>query len=96
LSTHAGTQVADWGPKIEKIVEWFGALQEVDVEGVPPALRPGTDEAGEGGSRLRADTPVEFAERCVRRAAGAAAGGLPSQPRVPVAEPLAYRSYFDQ
>lgn len=48
--------MADWGPKIEGIVEWFGQLQEVDVEGVPPALR--ADVEGEGA--LRADVPQQF------------------------------------
>lgn len=52
-------QVADWGRKIEGIVEWFGQLQEVDVEGVPPALRADV----EGASTLRPD-------EVVRRAAG--------------------------
>ena len=31
--------MADWGPKIASVVQWFGQLAEVDVEGVPPALR---------------------------------------------------------
>ncbi|PSC73462.1 glutamyl-tRNA(Gln) amidotransferase subunit chloroplastic mitochondrial [Micractinium conductrix] len=52
-------EVADWGRKIEGIVEWFGQLQEVDVEGVPPALRADV----EGASTLRPD-------EVVRRAAG--------------------------
>lgn len=38
-------EVADWGPKIEGIVEWFGQLQGVDVEGVPPALRADVEAA---------------------------------------------------
>ena len=46
--------MADWGPKIEGIVEWFGALQAVDVEGVPPALRADV----EGESVLRPDAPA--------------------------------------
>lgn len=37
-------EVADWGPKIESIVEWFGQLQEVDVEGVPPALQADVEQ----------------------------------------------------
>ncbi|EFN52154.1 hypothetical protein CHLNCDRAFT_15467, partial [Chlorella variabilis] len=44
-------EVADWGPKLESIVEWFGQLQGVDVEGVPPALRADV----EAQSTLRAD-----------------------------------------
>lgn len=38
-------EVAEWGPKIEGIVEWFGQLQGVDVEGVPPALRADLEAA---------------------------------------------------
>ena len=52
-----GAQVAEWGPKLEGIVEWFGQLQEVDVEGVPPALRADV----EGQSSLRADQPRRYA-----------------------------------
>ena len=52
-------QVAEWGPKLEGIVEWFGQLQEVDVEGVPPALRADV----EGQSSLRADQPRLYASQ---------------------------------
>jgi aspartyl-tRNA(Asn)/glutamyl-tRNA(Gln) amidotransferase subunit C len=51
--------VAEWGPKLEGIVEWFGQLQEVDVEGVPPALRADV----EGQSSLRADQPRRYASQ---------------------------------
>eukprot|EP00887_Chlorella_sp_A99_P006775 scaffold2.g6775.t1 len=47
-------EVADWQPKIASIVEWFGQLQEIDVQGVPPALRADV----EGDSRLRPDEPA--------------------------------------
>lgn len=43
--SHPAMQVAEWGPKIEGIVEWFGQLQGVDVEGVPPALRADVEAA---------------------------------------------------
>ena len=52
-------QVADWGPKIEGIVDWFGQLQEVDVEGVPPALRADV----EGQDVLRPDEPRRYAHQ---------------------------------
>lgn len=52
-------QVKDWAPKIEGIVEWFGQLQEVDVEGVPPALRAEVETE----NFLRADTPVQYEAR---------------------------------
>jgi aspartyl-tRNA(Asn)/glutamyl-tRNA(Gln) amidotransferase subunit C len=47
-------QVADWAPKIESIVEWFGQLEKVDVEGVPPAVRADL----EGENTLREDEVV--------------------------------------
>jgi Asp-tRNA(Asn)/Glu-tRNA(Gln) amidotransferase C subunit len=54
-------QVKDWAPKIEGIVDWFGQLQEVDVEGVPPALRAEVETE----NFLREDEPRQCAERCV-------------------------------
>ncbi len=63
----------EWTPQIERIVEWFDQLQQIDVEGVSPSLRGGTDGAEErdaqarGGdgsqSGLRLDEPVEYEER---------------------------------
>lgn len=44
------------GPQIERIVDWFGQLQQVDVSGVPPAMRGGASR-GEDTSWLRPDTP---------------------------------------
>ena len=52
-------EAAAWGPKIEGIVEWFGQLQEVDLEGVPPALRANLED----GNALRADESREFEAR---------------------------------
>ncbi|KAI7844031.1 hypothetical protein COHA_002371 [Chlorella ohadii] len=49
-------EVADWGPKIENIVEWFGQLQEIDVEGVPPALQADVEQGA-----LRPDEAVRYA-----------------------------------
>lgn len=60
-------QVKDWAPKIEGIVEWFGQLQEVDVEGVPPALRAEV----ESENFLRADAPREYEHRSLGSCAGA-------------------------
>jgi len=48
-------EVADYTPKIESIVEWFGELAGVDVEGVPPALR-----ACDSDSKLREDVAVDY------------------------------------
>ena len=49
----------DWAPKIEGIVDWFGQLQEVDVEGVPPALRAEVDS----DNCLREDEPRHYDNR---------------------------------
>lgn len=52
-------EAAEWAPKIAGIVEWFGQLQAVDVEGVPPALRADVDAA----ASLRPDLPQPFENR---------------------------------
>ena len=54
-------EAAEWGPKMAIIVEWFGQLQEVDVEGVPPALRATVGDA----NLLRSDQQHEFENRQV-------------------------------
>eukprot|EP00245_Coleochaete_scutata_P006192 TRINITY_DN20403_c0_g1_i1.p1 TRINITY_DN20403_c0_g1~~TRINITY_DN20403_c0_g1_i1.p1 ORF type:complete len:160 (+),score=18.20 TRINITY_DN20403_c0_g1_i1:23-502(+) len=59
-------QAADWSPKIGSIVDWFSQLQEIDVEGIPPATRAG---GGEEGNVMRVDTPHDFTERAEMLAA---------------------------
>ena len=54
-------EAAEWGPKIAGIVEWFGQLQEVDLEGVPPAVRADVGDA----NLLRPDQPHDFENRQV-------------------------------
>ena len=49
---------AEMGPQIERLVEWVGQLQQVDVSGVPPAMR-GVESRQEDTSWLRADEAVE-------------------------------------
>lgn len=61
----AGLQVADWTPKIEGIVEWFGQLEKVDVEGVPPALRADV----EAENTLREDVVVQSEPDLLQQAA---------------------------
>lgn len=51
-------QVADWDPKISRIVDWFGQLQAVDVEGVAPAVH-----AHDARGALRPDEPVTYGAR---------------------------------
>ena len=57
----------EWSEQIESIVAWFGQLQEVDVEGVEPAMRGGVVGEGrdEEGSRLRRDVGRVYEARCV-------------------------------
>lgn len=52
------SEVSEWEPKINSIVEWFGQLQAVDVEGVKPAVH-----ARDDGSVLRPDEPVTYPAR---------------------------------
>jgi aspartyl/glutamyl-tRNA(Asn/Gln) amidotransferase C subunit len=52
-------EAAEWGPKISSIVEWFGQLQQVDLDGVPPALRADVEDS----NLLRPDEPKEFSAR---------------------------------
>jgi aspartyl/glutamyl-tRNA(Asn/Gln) amidotransferase C subunit len=54
-------EAAEWGPKIAGIVEWFGQLQQVDLEGVPPAVRADIGDA----NLLRPDQPRDFENRLV-------------------------------
>ena len=54
-------EAAEWGPKISSIVEWFGQLQQVDLEGVPPSLRADVGD----DTVLRPDQQQDFPERCV-------------------------------
>jgi len=50
------SEAAEWGPKIEGILDWFGELQQIDLEGVPPALRADLEDS----SHLREDNPQKF------------------------------------
>lgn len=51
------------GGQIERIVDWFGALQEIDVSGVDPALKAtveSEEQGPDGISNLRSDTPSRY------------------------------------
>lgn len=80
----------DWQGKIGSVIDWFGQLQAVDVEGVPPASRPafGTDAAA--GLHLRADEPqrVEGAEGLLAQAP-ARDGDFVKVPRIATGETTA-------
>ncbi|KAK9699810.1 hypothetical protein RND81_08G196800 [Saponaria officinalis] len=51
-------EVEEFGPKIQKVVDWFGQLQAVDLESIEPALRSDID-----GDNLRGDVPLNFENR---------------------------------
>lgn len=53
-------EAADWEPKIASIVDWFGQLQQVNLEGVEPSLRANIED---GNAYLRKDIPHDFAGR---------------------------------
>lgn len=48
-----------WQPKIANIIKWFDQLQQMDLDGVPPALRASL----ENEDTLRQDDPSDFEER---------------------------------
>mmetsp|Transcript_5809 Transcript_5809/g.11864 ORF Transcript_5809/g.11864 Transcript_5809/m.11864 type:complete len:151 (-) Transcript_5809:351-803(-) len=61
-------EVAAWTPQFQQITEWFAQLQELDLDGVEPAIRAGLEEnvfredvpvAFEGWSELLGDVPTE-------------------------------------
>lgn len=52
-------EVEEFGPKLEQIVDWFGQLQEVDLENISPAIRA---DVGNHNT-LRSDVPSIFEAR---------------------------------
>eukprot|EP00270_Netrium_digitus_P002379 TRINITY_DN12704_c0_g1_i12.p1 TRINITY_DN12704_c0_g1~~TRINITY_DN12704_c0_g1_i12.p1 ORF type:complete len:170 (+),score=31.47 TRINITY_DN12704_c0_g1_i12:249-758(+) len=55
-------EVSSFSESLGRIVEWFGELQQIDVEGVPPAIRVGED-ASEGELSGQPDEPTPFPYR---------------------------------
>ncbi|KAJ0666501.1 putative glu-tRNAGln amidotransferase C subunit, glu-tRNAGln amidotransferase superfamily, subunit C [Helianthus annuus] len=51
-------EAEEFAPKIQQVVDWFGQLQDVDLQSVEPAIRPDT----EAGS-FREDSPETFDNR---------------------------------
>lgn len=72
------SQVADWTPKILKIVAWFDQLQEVDVDGVEPYA---SGEAG-GEFRTRLDAVAAFDPAAALVDAPAMEGGFVRVPKI--------------
>jgi aspartyl-tRNA(Asn)/glutamyl-tRNA(Gln) amidotransferase subunit C len=53
-------QAAEWQPKINSVIDWFGQLQQIDLSGVQPAIH-GTEASQL--NMLRADQPMLNEER---------------------------------
>eukprot|EP00242_Pyramimonas_sp_CCMP2087_P007421 CAMPEP_0198211468 /NCGR_PEP_ID=MMETSP1445-20131203/24027_1 /TAXON_ID=36898 /ORGANISM="Pyramimonas sp., Strain CCMP2087" /LENGTH=84 /DNA_ID=CAMNT_0043885731 /DNA_START=302 /DNA_END=556 /DNA_ORIENTATION=- len=51
-------EIVAWTPQFQQITEWFAQLQELDLDGVEPAIR-----AGQAENFFREDTPVVFEGR---------------------------------
>ncbi|KAH7843498.1 hypothetical protein Vadar_017296 [Vaccinium darrowii] len=51
-------EVEEFGPKIQKVVDWFGQLQSIDLQSIQPAVRADTE-----GGNLRGDLPETFENR---------------------------------
>ncbi|KAK1370057.1 Glutamyl-tRNA(Gln) amidotransferase subunit C, chloroplastic/mitochondrial [Heracleum sosnowskyi] len=52
------TEVEEFSPKIQQVVDWFGQLQNVDLQSIEPAIRADTE-----GSNWRDDLPETFENR---------------------------------
>ncbi|KAG2319556.1 hypothetical protein Bca4012_054204 [Brassica carinata] len=51
-------EIEECGPKIRQVIDWFGQLQQVDVNSVEPAIRAEME-----GGNLREDAPETFENR---------------------------------
>ncbi|XP_062177827.1 glutamyl-tRNA(Gln) amidotransferase subunit C, chloroplastic/mitochondrial [Alnus glutinosa] len=52
------TEVEEFAPKIGRVIDWFGQLQDVDLDSIEPAIRADTE-----GNNLRDDIPETFENR---------------------------------
>ncbi|XP_059282599.1 glutamyl-tRNA(Gln) amidotransferase subunit C, chloroplastic/mitochondrial-like [Lycium ferocissimum] len=48
-------EIEDFAPKIRQVIDWFGQLQNVDLQSIKPAIRADTE-----GDNLRGDVPEKF------------------------------------
>ncbi|ESQ53864.1 hypothetical protein EUTSA_v10026449mg [Eutrema salsugineum] len=51
-------EIEEYEPKIRQVIDWFGQLQQVDVNSVEPAIRADME-----GGNLREDAPETFENR---------------------------------
>ncbi|XP_056176804.1 glutamyl-tRNA(Gln) amidotransferase subunit C, chloroplastic/mitochondrial [Syzygium oleosum] len=51
-------EIEEFTPKIRQVVDWFGQLQDVELQSIEPALRADTDS-----NQLRVDVPETFDNR---------------------------------
>ncbi|KAE9611405.1 hypothetical protein Lal_00011631 [Lupinus albus] len=51
------SEVEEFGPKIQKVVDWFGQLQGVDLQTIEPSIRAETE------NNLRENAPETFENR---------------------------------
>ncbi|KAK4754538.1 hypothetical protein SAY87_002642 [Trapa incisa] len=52
------SEVEELAPKIQQVIDWFGQLQDVELQSVKPALRADMD-----GDNLREDISMAFENR---------------------------------
>ncbi|KAM7459334.1 hypothetical protein LguiA_036328 [Lonicera macranthoides] len=52
------TEVEEFTPKIQQVLDWFGQLQDVDLQSIEPSIRADTE-----GDNLRDDLPEKFENR---------------------------------
>ncbi|KAM3688647.1 hypothetical protein ACB094_10G168500 [Castanea mollissima] len=52
------SEVEEFAPKIRQVIDWFGQLQDVDLQSIEPSIRADTED-----SNLRDDIPETFENR---------------------------------
>ncbi|KAL4604454.1 hypothetical protein ACB092_10G195100 [Castanea dentata] len=52
------SEVEEFAPKIQQVIDWFGQLQDVDLHSIEPSIRADTED-----SNLRDDVPETFENR---------------------------------
>ncbi|KAI4352892.1 hypothetical protein L6164_007100 [Bauhinia variegata] len=52
------TEIEEFAPKIKQVIDWFGQLQNVDLQSIEPSIRADTED-----KNLRDDDPETFEHR---------------------------------